>query len=125
MPVGASLLAPERMPAFVGCATLAIGGALVVAPRLATGPLGLDGQNAALRLIGAADLVLVPGLLTGRPRWPWMVGRAALNLAMAAYLRGVAPQSPAPVRARAGAAALLGLTVVDGATGMVLRRARS
>ncbi len=125
MAVGAGLFAPERMPAFVGCATLAIGGALVVAPRLATGPLGLEGQDAALRAIGAADLVLVPGLLTGRPRWPWMVGRAALNLAMAAYLRGVAPHSSAPARMNGGAAALLGLTIVDGATGLVLRRARA
>jgi hypothetical protein len=123
MPAG--LLAPERMPAFVGCATLAIGGALVVAPRLLTGPLGLDGQDAALRAIGASDLVLVPGLLAGRPRWPWMVGRAALNLAVAAYLRGIAPQSTAPSWANGGAGVMFGLTVVDGATALVLRRARA
>jgi hypothetical protein len=123
MPAG--LLAPERMPAFVGCATLAIGSALVVAPRLVTGPLGLDRQDAALRAIGASDLVLVPGLLAGRPRWPWMVGRAALNLAVAAYLRGVAPQSTAPARANGAAGVMLALTVVDGATALTLRRARA
>src|ERR687893_123892 len=122
--LGAGLLAPERMPAFVGCATLAIGGALVVAPRLATGPLGLAGQETAFRAIGASDLVLVPGLLAGRPRWPWMVGRAALNVAVAAYLRGVAPQSSAPARANGGAAELLGLAVEDGAPGLPGRRPR-
>ena len=65
--------------------------------------------------------MLVPGLLRGEPRWPWMVGRAALNLAMAAYLMGAAKQSSSPGLANAGAGALLGLTVVDGATGLALR----
>jgi len=120
-----SLLRPsaERMPAFVGCATLAIGAALAVAPGRLTGPLGLDGQETAVRALGLSDLVLVPGLLRGRPRWPWMIGRAALNLAAAAYLHGVASQSSSPALVNGGAGVLAGLTVVDGATGLVLRRA--
>jgi len=109
------------MPAFVGCATLAIGGALVVAPGRLTGPLGLDGQETAVRALGLSDLVLVPGLLRGRPRWPWMIGRAALNLAMGAYLLGAAKQLSSSAVANAGAGALLGLTAVDGATGLALR----
>jgi hypothetical protein len=112
------MIAIQRMPVFVGSVTLATGVALVAAPRLLTGPLGLEGQDAAVRAIGAADLVLVPGLLRGAPRWPWMVSRAALNLAMAAYLLGAAPQSG---RAQGGAATLFALTVVDGATGLKLR----
>ena len=44
-----------------------------------------------MRLIGASDLVLVPGLLAGEPRWPFMVGRAALNLGVAAYFRTASP----------------------------------
>jgi hypothetical protein len=116
---------PERMPVFVGCVTLATGAALVASPGLLTGRLGLEGQDAAVRAIGASDLVLVPGLLLGRPRWPWMVGRAALNLAIAAYLQGVAPRSSSPDFAKGGAALLLGLTAVDGATGLALRRAGS
>ena len=63
--------------------------------------------------------MLVPGLLRGEPRWPWMVGRAALNLAMAAYLMGAATQSRRPHGERRRRA-LLGLTVVDGATGLAL-----
>jgi hypothetical protein len=47
--------------------------------------------------------------------------RAALNLAMAAYLMGAAKQATSPGLASAGAGALLGLTVVDGATGLALR----
>jgi len=112
----------ERMPVLVGCVTLAAGAALVAAPERATAALGLEGQDTAMRLIGASDLVLVPGLLGGSPRWPWMIGRAALNLAQAAYLQGAASRSSSPGLAKAGAAALLGLTVVDAATGVALRR---
>jgi hypothetical protein len=110
------------MPTFVGYATLAIGSGLVAAPRILTRPLGLAGQDTAVRLIGASDLVLVPGLLRAEPRWPWMVARAALNLGIAAYLLGVAPSSSSPAAARGGAAALAALTVIDGATGLRLRR---
>ena len=115
----------ERLPVFVGCVTLAAGTALVAAPGTLTGPLGLEGQDAAVRAIGVSDLVLVPGLLRGRPRWPWMIGRAALNLAVAAYLHGVAPQSSSPALAKGGAGLFVGLTAVDGATGLALRRADS
>jgi hypothetical protein len=88
----------DRLPVFVGCVTLAAGAALIAAPGRAAAALGLDGQDAAMRAIGASDLVLVPGLLRGSPRWPWMIGRAAANLAIAAYLHGVAPQSSSPGR---------------------------
>ena len=40
---------------------------------------------------------------------------------MAAYLMGAAKQSSSPGLANAGAGALLGLTVIDGATGLALR----
>ena len=105
-----------KMPVLVGCVTLAAGAELLAAPRRTAALLGLEGQETAFRLIGAADLVLVPGLLADRPRW--MIARAALNLAQAAYLAGVAPQSSQSGRVKAGAAVLLGLTVVDGATGL-------
>ncbi|HYN49779.1 MAG TPA: hypothetical protein VES62_02540 [Thermoleophilaceae bacterium] len=44
---------------FVGCVTLATGAALAAAPGRVTGPLGLDGQDMAVRAIGLSDLVLV------------------------------------------------------------------
>ena len=111
----------DRMPVFAGYVTLAIGAALVAAPRLVTGPLGLDGQEPAVRAIGVSDLVLVPGLLRGRPRWPWMLARAALNLGDAAYLRRVAPRSSSPALLSAGGGVMVALTVVDGATALALR----
>ena len=86
----------ERMPALVGVITLAAGALLAAAPQLTTKPLGLEGQETPVRLVGLADLALVPGLLRGEPRWPWMVGRAALNLGQAAYFLGVADRSSSP-----------------------------
>jgi hypothetical protein len=74
---GSSIVA--RMPGFVGWVTLGAGTALVAAPGRVSGPLGLAGQDVALRAIGLSDLVFVPGLLRGNPRWPWMAGRAVLN----------------------------------------------
>lgn len=53
------------MPVLVGGVTLVAGAALVAAPGRATGPLGLVGQDTAMRAIGLADLVLVPGLPRG------------------------------------------------------------
>ena len=71
-----------------------------------------------MRLIGASDLVVVAGLLRGTPRSPWMVGRAALNLVIAAYLKAAAPESRSPELLRGGARVMLGLTAVDGATAL-------
>ncbi len=113
----------ERMPQLVGIATLAAGAALVAAPQLTTRALGLEGEETAVRVLGAADLVLVPGLLAGRPRWPWMAARAALNLAQAGWLAAAAGRAGSPGLARGGAAALAALTAVDGPTAVALRRA--
>ena len=109
----------EDMPITAGYVTTATGVALVLAPGVAARQMGLAGQEGPLRLIGAADLVLVPGLLRGKPRWPWMIARAGMNLAMAAYFLGVGAKSRAP---RVTGYALLGLTIVDTATGVTLSR---
>ena len=77
-----------------------------------------------MRAIGAADLALVPGLLRGRPHWPWMAARAALNVAQAACVRQLARRAEQPERAQAAAGVLLGLTLPDGATAVALRRSR-
>jgi hypothetical protein len=113
----------ERMAEFAGWATLAIGASLLLAPRRTTGPLGLGGEEAAFRALGVADLVLVPGLLRGTPRWPWMTARAALNVGDAVYLLRAARRSSSPARLRAGAAVMVALTAIDSATARDLRRA--
>ena len=65
-----------------------------------------------MRAIGIADLALVPGLLIGRPRWPWVAARAGLNLMIAAYLIGSRPHGGTP-RPLAASAALIAVTIRD------------
>jgi hypothetical protein len=110
------------MPTVVAAVTTVAGIGLIVAPEKTAGLLGLEGQDTGLRLVGLADLVLVPGLARGIPRWPWMIGRAALNVGQASYFAGVAPGSKKPGATKATAAGLLALTLVDGLTGLKLKR---
>ena len=112
----------ERMAAFAGWATLAIGASLLLAPRRTTGPLGLDGEETAFRAIGVSDLVLVPGLIRGTPRWPWMAARAAFNVGDAVFLLRAARRSSSPAKVRAGAAVMVALTAIDASTALELRR---
>jgi hypothetical protein len=113
---------PAQLAAIAGWGTLVAGAALVIAPRHATKPLGLEGEELAWRLIGVSDLVLVPGLLRGNPRWPWMMARAAFNLGDAVYLLRAASRSSSPGKTRAGAAVMAAMTAIDGATAFELRR---
>lgn len=111
-----------RAAAGAGAATLVIGGALAIAPGR-VGPIGGFVKPAGARAIGIADLALVPGLLVGRPRWPWMAARAALNVAIVAYgrklERGGAPRIGLTTRV------LSTITVADCAAAVVLMRSGS
>jgi hypothetical protein len=78
----------EHAPRLVGTITLGVGVGLLVRPQLATGPLGIAGREGDARLVGLADLVAGYGLLRRRPAWPWMAGRAAVNVAMLARAEG-------------------------------------
>lgn len=118
---GSQLPAQVRhAPTAVGAITLGIGAALLADPHRAGAPLGLEPGPA--RVIGLADLALVPGLLRGRPRWPWMVARAALNVAIASHFARVVRRTDAS-RGLAAAGALTGLTVADSRVARQLRAA--
>jgi len=92
--------------------TLVLGAALAVVPGGAARLLGVDGHANGMRVIGLADLAVVPGLLRGRPRWPWVVARASLNLPMAAYARWLGGREGSAA-ARVAGVTLLGLTAAD------------
>ncbi len=99
----------ERAAIRVGVITSVIGGALTLAPGR-VGPLvGVDSPQAAL-VVGLADLALVPGLLRGRPRWPWLAARAGLNVAILSYAALTARRNR---RALVAVAALASATVSD------------
>jgi hypothetical protein len=80
----------QRAATGVGLTTLVIGAALVAAPNGAARLLRLGEHPGGMRAVGLADLALVPGLVRGKPQWPWMAGRGALNLLIAAYIRWLA-----------------------------------
>lgn len=114
--------AGHRAAVTVGAATLVIGGALLAAPRSAGPLIGLVDPRSA-QMIGVLDLVLAPGLLAGRPRWPWLGARAVMNVAMAVYTLRLPPGDHRQVvRARAFAVALLFATVADSTAVAATRR---
>jgi len=82
----------QRIADAAGLVTAAIGLALVLAPARSAKALGLGADLRRARIIGLADVALAPGLLAGRPRWPWMTARAGLNALVAAHYRAEADQ---------------------------------
>lgn len=113
----------QRSATRVGLITLPIGIVLMGAPSRASRLLSTRDQTVPLRAIGALDLALVPGLLTGRLRWQWVTARAGLNLVIAAYCLRLARRERA-TGAMAGAVAMVVATVADTRTISALRRAR-
>jgi hypothetical protein len=113
--------AAERSARQVGVITLVIGTTLVVLPAPVGQLLRVGDHPAALRVIGASDLVLVPGLLRGRRPLPWMIARAGLNTVIASYCLWLA-RKEGSVGAKIGMAAMVAATVADGRTIAALRR---
>jgi hypothetical protein len=102
-------------------ATLPIGAAILLKPDWVGKALKLGDHPAALRVIGAADLALVPGLLAGRRRLPWMVARAGLNVAIAAYCVRLA-RTEGNLGPKIAVPALAVATAADARTILALRR---
>jgi deazaflavin-dependent oxidoreductase (nitroreductase family) len=90
----------------VGIGSLAIGSALLLWPERLGRLADLGAREA--RLVALGDLAVVPGLVWGRPRRPWMLARGGVNLGIATLLLRRRSR-----RARVGAAALGLLTAAD------------
>jgi hypothetical protein len=109
----------HRAAAFVGVFTAVAGVGLLFLPEQ-VGPLTGVTDPTDARILGIVDLALVPGLLAGRPRWPWMAARAVTNLGMAAFtLR----RAPLRNRARLFSAFLCVATAADTRAVLALRQA--
>ena len=98
------------------------GAALTLFPERCGKPMGMEDHPEVLRTIGISDLVTAPGLLVGRPRWPWMVARATLNVGLVSAAVGFREQL-GDRNALIGAATFASLTVVDGLAAATLRSA--
>jgi hypothetical protein len=115
----------HRVPQFVGMVTLGAGAALLVAPGPVARAAHLGDRPGLARVIGVMDLVLVPGLLRARSRWPWMLARAAFNLPVIAGFRAQAAQPDGDVVARAAMVTMVGLSAMDLVTAVQLHRAET
>lgn len=102
----------QRLATIAGVFTAVAGTALLVTPERLGPTIGLAGRGDA-RLVGVLDLALVPGLLFGRPRWPWLAARAASNVATAGFVLWRASDERSRRNARAFSAALTLATVTD------------
>ena len=112
----------ERAAVTAGVATLVAGVAALISPERIGKPIGMKDHPRLIRAIGISDVVTAPGLLVGRPRWPWMIARAGLNAGIA--LSAVQYRDALGARnAAIGAATFTALIVVDGAAAAALRTA--
>lgn len=112
-----------RVPEFVGVVTTGVGIALLAAPRPLAIAAGVGDRPTFARVVGVMDLALVPGLLRGSPRWPWMLARAAANVPIAAAYRSEINCTGGSSLARGAMFTMVGLSVVDTITAIQLRKA--
>lgn len=111
----AALPAPakaRRAAATVGASTAVIGTALIGAPTSVGARVWIAAPSSA-RVLGAVDLALVPGLVAGRPRWPWMAARVVANLATAGWYQRIGRGTPGQRGPRVVAAALVAVSITD------------
>jgi hypothetical protein len=108
----------------VGTASGAIGVALLIVPSSAGSLIGIADEGHA-RLIGAVDVIIAAGLLTRRPRWPWLLARAAANPPTAAIAILAARATPRRRRAVLCGATICTATFGDLAGVRALRRRRA
>lgn len=104
--------AVRRLATTAGTVTSIAGTALLGAPDRVGPVIGLTSKRDA-RLVGALDLALAPGLLWGRPRWPWLTARAVSNVATAGFVLRRAADGSSRRNARVFSVALGLATLAD------------
>ena len=109
----------EPLAVGVGWVSLGFGFALTLAPRRSAAFLGWENREWLSRGIGAADLLVGAGLLSGRDPARWMAARAFLNAVLALGYAGILKAgTPQPGRAKNW----LGLTAALAAFDFALSR---
>lgn len=111
----ATLPAPakaRRAAATVGASTAVVGAALFGAPASVGARVWIAKPSSA-RVLGAVDLAMVPGLVAGRPRWPWMAARVIANLGTAGWYQRIGNDTPGQRGPKVVAAALVAVSIPD------------
>ena len=112
-------MSPKTVPvrglaAGIGWISLGMGLALTLAPGRSAEFFGWEDRVALARVIGACDLIVGTGLLSGRRRSRWMLARAVLNVVLAgSYARVLADGTARRNRAGGGLVVMSVLTAVD------------
>jgi hypothetical protein len=102
----------ERMSRTAGIFTAIAGSVLLAAPERLGRVVGITGKRDA-QLVAFVDLALAPGLILGRPAWPWLTARAVSNVATAVFVLSRADDASSRRRAGIFSALLTVATFAD------------
>jgi hypothetical protein len=100
------------MSTTAGVVTAIAGSALLCAPERLGPVIGLTERRDA-QLVGVLDLVLSPGLLFGKPEWPWLAARAVSNVGAAVFTLRRARTDTSVRNARVFGALMMVATAAD------------
>jgi hypothetical protein len=102
----------SRYAVFAGLVTTVTGGALAVAPERFGPMMGLT-EPSATRMIGMADLALVPGLILSRSQGAWLAARVVVNLVIVSHLLTLASHTRSTRLPRMVSAGLAAASIGD------------
>ncbi|WP_123024998.1 hypothetical protein [Mycolicibacterium stellerae] len=102
----------QALSTTAGIVTAIAGSALLYAPTRLGPLIGLTSKRDA-QLVGVLDLALSPGLMFGRPQWPWLAARAVSNVATGAFTLRRAKDGASRRNARVFSTLLAAATVTD------------
>jgi hypothetical protein len=106
----------------LGWFSIALGLAEILAPRMLTWQLGMEGKEGLLRVYGAREFASGLGILTSDNPGPWLWGRFAGDaLDLATLATGLDEHNPRKGNVAMALAAVTGVTAVDGITAQALR----
>jgi hypothetical protein len=98
----------------LGVFSIALGAVELLAPRLFTRHLGLDGQENLVRAYGAREVATGIGILAASDPTPWIWGRVAGDaLDLATLATGLEGDNPEKANVVIAAAAVAGVTALD------------
>ena len=107
----------------LGWFSIGLGLAEMLAPRMLTEQMGMNGKESLLRLYGAREMAAGIGILMSDNPGPWIWGRVAGDaLDLATLATGLDEQNPRKGKVAIALAAVAGVTALDCITAQALTR---